>query len=167
MIYLKKYILYIFFRQDGDQFLPNVRSENGVLYVDVAVPENQGVYICQSTPYLNINPELIVLTVVPTTPVSPDNVSNITLSVNQLKIPTGGSGTIECNPHGYPSPLIKWTKVLFVICLKKIKVKQSRTRSSVSTSDKQFANLILFLSSPLTVTSRVLFDRIKMLLYVL
>lgn len=97
-------------RQDGDQFLPNVRSENGVLYVEVAVPENQGVYICQTTPYLDINPELIVLTVVPTTPVSPDNVSNITLSVNQLKIPTGGSGTIECSPHGYPSPLIKWTK---------------------------------------------------------
>ncbi|CAH2103371.1 unnamed protein product [Euphydryas editha] len=95
-------------RQDGSEFLPNVRSENGVLYVEVAVPENQGVYICQTTPYIDINPELVILTVIPTRTPSPE--SNITLSVNQLKIPTGGSGTIECSPQGYPLPLIKWTK---------------------------------------------------------
>nr|XP_026490200.1 basement membrane-specific heparan sulfate proteoglycan core protein isoform X1 [Vanessa tameamea] len=97
-------------RQDGNNFLPNVRAENGVLYVELAVPENDGVYICQTTPYININPELVVLKVIPNRPPSPEETSNITLSVNQLKIPTGGSGTIECIPQGYPLPLIKWTK---------------------------------------------------------
>ncbi|XP_050360627.1 basement membrane-specific heparan sulfate proteoglycan core protein isoform X11 [Nymphalis io] len=97
-------------RQDGNQFLPNVRAENGVLYVELAVPENDGVYICQTTPYININPELVVLKVIPNRTPSPEEAPNITLSVNQLKIPTGGSGTIECSPQGYPLPLIKWTK---------------------------------------------------------
>ncbi|XP_073960356.1 peroxidasin homolog [Choristoneura fumiferana] len=35
--------------QDGSELAQNVRSENGVLYIDVARLENQGVYVCQTT----------------------------------------------------------------------------------------------------------------------
>ncbi|XP_038216734.1 basement membrane-specific heparan sulfate proteoglycan core protein-like isoform X5 [Zerene cesonia] len=96
-------------RQDGTAFLPNVRSDNGVLYVDYARLENEGVYICQTTSP-DVNPKLIVLTVIPQSTPAPSEVSNITVSVDHLKIPTGGSGTIDCTPQGYPLPLIKWTK---------------------------------------------------------
>ncbi|XP_045509969.1 basement membrane-specific heparan sulfate proteoglycan core protein isoform X5 [Colias croceus] len=96
-------------RQDGTAFLPNVRSDNGVLYVDYARLENEGVYICQTTSP-DVNPKLIVLTVLPQSTPPPSEMSNITVSVDHLKIPTGGSGTIDCTPQGYPLPLIKWTK---------------------------------------------------------
>ncbi|XP_045489882.1 basement membrane-specific heparan sulfate proteoglycan core protein isoform X8 [Pieris rapae] len=94
-------------RQDGTDFLPNVRSDNGVLYIDYARLENSGVYICQTSAF-GVNPTLITLEVRPQGP--PVETSNITLSVDHLRIPTGGSGTIDCTPQGYPVPLIKWTK---------------------------------------------------------
>ncbi|XP_045784357.1 basement membrane-specific heparan sulfate proteoglycan core protein-like isoform X5 [Maniola jurtina] len=96
-------------RQDGTQFSPNVRADNGVLYIDVARLENQGVYICQ-TAAPDVKPVLVVLTVIPTGTVSPNDITNISLSVNQLTIPTGGRGEIECYPRGDPLPLIKWSK---------------------------------------------------------
>lgn len=101
----------MYFRGDGTQFLSNVRSENGVLYIEQAVPENQGVYMCQAPPIYDVGPEMTVLTVISINTPSPDEMSNITLSTEHLKIPTGGSGTVDCNPQGYPLPLIKWTKV--------------------------------------------------------
>ncbi|CAH4038667.1 unnamed protein product [Pieris brassicae] len=94
-------------RQDGTDFLPNVRSDSGVLYIDFARLENSGVYICQTSAF-GVNPTLITLEVRPQGP--PVETSNITVSVDHLRIPTGGSGTIECTPQGYPVPLIKWTK---------------------------------------------------------
>lgn len=102
----------LIYRQDGTQFLPNVRADNGVLYIDVARLENQGVYICQ-TEAPNVNPVLVVLTVIPTGTVAPGEMPNISLSVDQLTIPTGGRGEIECAPRGNPLPLIKWSKVNF------------------------------------------------------
>ncbi|XP_069364960.1 basement membrane-specific heparan sulfate proteoglycan core protein isoform X9 [Maniola hyperantus] len=96
-------------RQDGTQFSPNVRADNGVLYIDVARLENQGVYICQ-TAAPDVKPVLVVLTVIPTGTVSPNDITNISLSVDRLTIPTGGRGEIECYPRGDPMPLIKWSK---------------------------------------------------------
>ncbi|XP_052746482.1 basement membrane-specific heparan sulfate proteoglycan core protein isoform X2 [Bicyclus anynana] len=96
-------------RQDGSQFESNVRADNGVLSIDVARLENQGVYICQ-TASSDVNPVLVVLTVIPTGTVPPNEMSNISLSVNSLTIPTGGMGQIECIPRGDPLPLIRWSK---------------------------------------------------------
>ncbi|XP_053624887.1 basement membrane-specific heparan sulfate proteoglycan core protein isoform X4 [Plodia interpunctella] len=95
-------------RQDGSDLQYNVRSENGVLYVENAQPENQGVYVCQ-TIYGRVNPIAISLTVIPFVS-SPEDEPNITLSVSSLRIPTGGSGSVECIPSGYPLPTIKWTR---------------------------------------------------------
>ncbi|CAH2220488.1 jg2114, partial [Pararge aegeria aegeria] len=97
-------------RQDGTQFLPNVRADNGVLSINVARRENEGVYICQ-TESPDVNPVLVVLTIIPTSTIPPNEVTDITLSVNQTTIPAGGKGQIECSPKGEPMPLIKWTKV--------------------------------------------------------
>lgn len=91
-------------------FLSNVRSENGVLYIEYAQPDNQGVYICQST-LSNVSPVQVLVTVVPVEPVT--ETYNISASVDRLKIPTGGSGTVDCNVSGRPAPIIKWTKVTF------------------------------------------------------
>ncbi|KAJ0183614.1 hypothetical protein K1T71_000037 [Dendrolimus kikuchii] len=93
-------------RQDGSSLLANVRSDNGVLYIDYARPENQGVYICQSVSS-DVSPVPILITVITTSTPSP---SNITVSVDHLKIPTGGTGTVDCNPQGSPLPMIKWMK---------------------------------------------------------
>ncbi|XP_072931305.1 basement membrane-specific heparan sulfate proteoglycan core protein [Epargyreus clarus] len=95
-------------RQDGSELLPNVRDDNGVLYVDAAVLENQGVYVCRAIDA--INPVQVVLTVVSLNTPSPDEGPQIKVSTEVLKIPTGGSGTVECTPLGYPRPLIKWTR---------------------------------------------------------
>ncbi|CAH0716594.1 unnamed protein product, partial [Brenthis ino] len=97
-------------REDGTQFLSNVRSENGVLYIEYAVPENQGVYMCQTPPNYDMRPEMTVITVISLNTPSPGETTNITVSADQITIPTGGSGTVDCNPQGYPLPLIKWTK---------------------------------------------------------
>ncbi|XP_022832802.1 basement membrane-specific heparan sulfate proteoglycan core protein-like isoform X3 [Spodoptera litura] len=94
-------------RKDNAVFLSNVRSENGVLYIDYAQPDNQGVYICQST-LSNVSPVQVLVTVVQAEPVT--ETYNISASVDRLKIPTGGSGTVDCNVSGRPTPLIKWTK---------------------------------------------------------
>ncbi|KAH9644190.1 hypothetical protein HF086_008679, partial [Spodoptera exigua] len=94
-------------RKDNAVFLSNVRSENGVLYIDYAQPDNQGVYICQSS-LSNVPPVQVLVTVVPAEPVQ--ETYNISASVDRLKIPTGGSGTVDCNVSGRPTPLIKWTK---------------------------------------------------------
>ncbi|CAK1554719.1 unnamed protein product [Leptosia nina] len=96
-------------RQDATEFLPNVRAANGVLYIDYARRENAGVYICQTSAF-GVNPTLITLEVRPQGTPAPSEVSNITVSVDHLRIPTGGSGTIDCTPQGYPLPLVKWTK---------------------------------------------------------
>ncbi|XP_028173989.1 basement membrane-specific heparan sulfate proteoglycan core protein isoform X3 [Ostrinia furnacalis] len=96
-------------RQDGAQFQANVRSINGVLYVDYANPDNQGVYICRTTSY-DVAPVLVVLTVLSQGTPPPEQQPNITVSVNNLKIPTGGSGAVECTPKGYPQPQIRWRK---------------------------------------------------------
>lgn len=102
---------YLCFREDGTEFLSNVRSENGVLYIEYAVPENQGVYMCQAPSIYDVRPERIVLTVIAINTPSPDEMPNITLSTDYLKISTGGSGTVDCYPQGYPLPYIRWTKV--------------------------------------------------------
>lgn len=70
--------------------------------------ENQGVYICQTTSY-QIEPVLVVITIVPS--IVPTQNPNVTVSVSSLTIPTGGIGKIECEPVGYPLPLIRWSKV--------------------------------------------------------
>nr|XP_032526331.1 basement membrane-specific heparan sulfate proteoglycan core protein [Danaus plexippus plexippus] len=94
-------------RQDGTPLLQNVRSSNGVLYINNAIMENQGVYICQTTSY-QIEPVLVVITIVPS--IVPTQNPNVTVSVSSLTIPTGGIGKIECEPVGYPLPLIRWSK---------------------------------------------------------
>ncbi|KAL0852381.1 hypothetical protein ABMA28_000578 [Loxostege sticticalis] len=96
-------------RQDGTQLQSNVRSVNGVLYIDYAQLDNQGVYVCRTTSY-DVAPVLVVVTVIPQGTPAPEQQPNITVSVNNLKIPTGGSGTVECSPRGYPQPLIRWRK---------------------------------------------------------
>lgn len=102
-------MLKFFFRQDNAIFPSNVRSENGVLYIEYAIPENQGVYVCQS-PLSDVAPVPILVTVNVQSPPTP-GVYNITVSEDRLRIPTGGSGTVECNVDGRPAPLIRWTKV--------------------------------------------------------
>uniref|UniRef100_A0A2A4JY62 Hemolin n=1 Tax=Heliothis virescens TaxID=7102 RepID=A0A2A4JY62_HELVI len=94
-------------RQDNALFLDNARSENGVLYIDYAQPDNRGVYVCQSR-ISEVSPIAIFVDVVSTSPVP--STYNISASVDRLKIPTGGSGTVECNVVGRPIPLVKWTK---------------------------------------------------------
>ncbi|RVE42173.1 hypothetical protein evm_013174 [Chilo suppressalis] len=96
-------------RQDGTELQSNVRSENGVLYIDYAQLTNQGVYVCQTTAY-DVQPVRIVVAVIPQGTPSPEDQSNITVSVDRLRIPTGGSGSVECTPRGYPLPLISWKK---------------------------------------------------------
>ncbi|XP_073959315.1 basement membrane-specific heparan sulfate proteoglycan core protein-like [Choristoneura fumiferana] len=96
-------------RQDGSELAQNVRSENGVLYIDVARLENQGVYVCQTTSEQAASVPILV-TVVPLSTPAPGEAPSISVSVDSLKIPTGGSGTIDCNPQGYPQPYIKWSK---------------------------------------------------------
>ncbi|XP_052752510.1 basement membrane-specific heparan sulfate proteoglycan core protein isoform X3 [Galleria mellonella] len=96
-------------RQDGTAFYGNVRSENGVLYIQSALPENQGVYICQ-TPYNSISPIMVVLKVIPLETPSPSESSNITTTVPGLRIPTGGTDSVECLPTGYPPPIVRWKK---------------------------------------------------------
>ncbi|CAK1588065.1 unnamed protein product [Parnassius mnemosyne] len=96
-------------RQDGARLLNNVRSDNGVLYIDYATQNNQGIYICQ-TLSTDIVPIPVVVTIIPIGTPSPAEASNITVSVNQVKIPTGGSGSVDCSPLGNPLPLIRWTK---------------------------------------------------------
>ena len=98
----------LFYSQDNAIFPSNVRSENGVLYIEYALPENQGVYICQS-PLSEVAPVPILVTVNVQAPPSPEY--NISVSEDRLRIPTGGSGTVECNVIGRPTPLIRWTKV--------------------------------------------------------
>lgn len=98
----------MFYRQDNAIFLPNVRSENGVLYIDNAQTDNQGVYICQA-PITDVAPVQLLVTVIALNPEIEE--ANITVSADRLKIPTGGSGTVDCNPVGRPAPLIKWSKV--------------------------------------------------------
>lgn len=104
----------MFYRQDNAIFLPNVRSENGVLYIDYAQLDNQGVYICQA-PVTDVSPVPVLVTVIAQYPDVEQ--SNITVSVDRLKIPTGGRGTVDCNPVGRPTPLIKWSKVQSTITL--------------------------------------------------
>ncbi|XP_050682975.1 basement membrane-specific heparan sulfate proteoglycan core protein isoform X5 [Leptidea sinapis] len=96
-------------RQDETPLLSNVQSRNGVLYISNARVENSGIYVCQ-TSYRGVEPKLIDLTVISLSTPSPEERSNISVSVNELKIPTGGRGTIDCIPHGYPLPNIRWTK---------------------------------------------------------
>ncbi|KAJ8737484.1 hypothetical protein PYW08_000079 [Mythimna loreyi] len=95
-------------RQDKAIFPSNVRSENGVLYIEYAIPENQGIYICQS-PLSEVAPVPILVTVNVRAPPTPE-AYNISVSEDRLRIPTGGSGTVECNVVGRPTPLIRWTK---------------------------------------------------------
>ncbi|KAJ8737311.1 hypothetical protein PYW07_000582 [Mythimna separata] len=95
-------------RQDKAIFPSNVRSENGVLYIEYAIPENQGIYICQS-PLSDVAPVPILVTVNVQAPPIPEGY-NITVSEDRLRIPTGGSGTVECNVVGRPTPLVRWTK---------------------------------------------------------
>lgn len=99
---------FIYYRQDNALFLSNVRSENGVLYIDYAQPDNQGVYVCQA-PLSDVSSIPVLVNVVAQN--RQPEVYNITVSADRLKIPTGGSGTVECNPVGHPSPRIKWSKV--------------------------------------------------------
>ncbi|XP_068617476.1 basement membrane-specific heparan sulfate proteoglycan core protein isoform X3 [Battus philenor] len=96
-------------RQDGAQLLENVRSDNGVLYIDYATPDNQGIYICQSIS-TDIVPIPVVVTIIPFGTPSPGESSNITVSVTDVRIPSGGSGSVDCSPEGNPLPLIKWSK---------------------------------------------------------
>ncbi|XP_045541991.1 basement membrane-specific heparan sulfate proteoglycan core protein isoform X1 [Papilio machaon] len=96
-------------RQDGAQLLENVRSDNGVLYIDRATTENQGIYVCHSIS-TEIGPVPIVVTIIPLNPPSPGEASNITVSEKSLRLHAGASGSVECNPTGNPLPLIKWTK---------------------------------------------------------
>lgn len=95
-------------RQDNTDFPSNVRSENGVLYIEYAEPSNQGVYVCRSQ-LSNVAPIPILVTVIERNPVP--EVVNISVSVERLTIPTGGSGTVDCNVVGRPLPLIRWSKV--------------------------------------------------------
>ncbi|XP_060809746.1 basement membrane-specific heparan sulfate proteoglycan core protein isoform X4 [Amyelois transitella] len=95
-------------RQDRTDLQYNVRSENGVLYIENAQPDNQGVYVCQ-TLYSRVNPVVITLHVIPIVS-PPEDEPNITLSVSSLRIPTGGSGSVDCIPSGYPLPVVKWTR---------------------------------------------------------
>lgn len=96
-------------RQDNAPFENNVRSINGVLYVNNAIPENQGVYICRS-----VSPHVpsvsIVLNVNPSGTQPPFEIQNVVASVERLSIPTGGTGTVDCTPKGFPLPTIKWSK---------------------------------------------------------
>ncbi|XP_047041100.1 basement membrane-specific heparan sulfate proteoglycan core protein-like isoform X2 [Helicoverpa zea] len=94
-------------RQDNAVFPENVRSEYGVLYIDYAQPDNRGVYVCQSR-ISDVSPEAIFVDVVSSSPAP--STYNISASVDRLKIPTGGSGTVECNVVGRPLPVVKWTK---------------------------------------------------------
>ncbi|XP_075991621.1 terribly reduced optic lobes isoform X3 [Anticarsia gemmatalis] len=94
-------------RQDSARFQPNVRSDNGVLYIEAAIPENQGVYICHSQQY-DIAPIQIHLTISAINPVQEEY--NLTLSVSRLSIPTGGSGAVDCMVRGRLTPTIRWTK---------------------------------------------------------
>lgn len=83
--------------------------------------ENQGVYICQSSsPQVSAVP--ILVTVTPLSPTVPPIAPNVTVSVGSLSIPTGEKGIVECTPHGFPLPLIRWSKVSFILIpnLKKI-----------------------------------------------
>ncbi|KOB69320.1 Terribly reduced optic lobes [Operophtera brumata] len=68
-------------REDGDRFQANVRSDNGVLYIDEATLENAGVYVCQ-THGSEVNPEPILLTVVSTATPSPDQLPEVEVPVN-------------------------------------------------------------------------------------
>ncbi|CAG9782356.1 unnamed protein product [Diatraea saccharalis] len=96
-------------RQDGTELESNVRSVNGVLYIDYARLSNQGVYVCQTSSY-DVQPVRVVVAVIPQGTPRPEDQSNITVSVDSLKIPSGGSGSVECTPRGYPLPQITWRK---------------------------------------------------------
>lgn len=87
-----------------------MRDDNGVLYVDGAVIENQGVYVCRAI-LDAISPAQVVLTVQSLNTPSPDQGLELKLSTEVLNIPTGGSGSVDCTPVGYPRPLIRWTRV--------------------------------------------------------
>nr|XP_037874357.1 basement membrane-specific heparan sulfate proteoglycan core protein isoform X3 [Bombyx mori] len=96
-------------RQDNAPFVANVRSDNGVLYIEYARPENDGIYVCQSSSS-NVSPQSIIITIIPTYSPDPAKESNISISVDSLKVPAGGSGKIDCNPDGTILPTIKWSK---------------------------------------------------------
>lgn len=95
-------------RQDSSPLQDNIQVDRGILYINNARPENQGVYICLSTS--SDAPPATALITVNDINVEPGVEPNITVSVDSLKIPTGESGTVDCNPLGSPLPMIKWTK---------------------------------------------------------
>lgn len=107
-MYLHIYLLIS--REDRQDFQPNVRADNGILYIDYALPENRGVYTCQVA-LPDVAPVSVLLTVVPSGTPSPSDDSNITVSKNTVRIPQGGSDSVDCSPLGYPQPIIKWRKV--------------------------------------------------------
>ncbi|XP_037299981.1 basement membrane-specific heparan sulfate proteoglycan core protein isoform X7 [Manduca sexta] len=96
-------------RQDGYPLSENIRSQNGVLYIDYARLDDQGVYLCQSASPGVVPAQIVVKVERAGTP-SPADVSNITVSVDRIIIPTGETGTIDCNPMGYPLPFIRWSR---------------------------------------------------------
>ncbi|KAI5637001.1 immunoglobulin domain-containing protein [Phthorimaea operculella] len=96
-------------REDKTAFRYNVRSEQGVLYIDNAVPENRGIYVCQaSSP--DIDPVSVVLSVIPLASTLPSQQPNITIPEDRVVVSTGDSRAIECIPLGYPQPRIRWSK---------------------------------------------------------
>ncbi|XP_048488585.1 basement membrane-specific heparan sulfate proteoglycan core protein isoform X3 [Plutella xylostella] len=96
-------------RQDGGELTQNVQSDNGVLYIDGARAENQGVYICQASSS-NVAPVPVVVTVILTGTPPPSENPNVTVLEDRIKIPTGGNVVINCIPSGQPLPLITWKK---------------------------------------------------------
>lgn len=107
---------YLTFRQDGANLEPNARSINGVLHIDDAVMENQGVYICHSN-VPEVVPVSVLLTVNLLGTRPPFEVQNVTVDKQRLIIPTGDFGTVECVPHGFPLPTVKWSKVKYTFYL--------------------------------------------------
>ncbi|XP_061720060.1 basement membrane-specific heparan sulfate proteoglycan core protein isoform X2 [Cydia pomonella] len=96
-------------RQDGNEFESNVQSLNGVLYIDVARLENQGVYMCKTTSG-QAESMAVVVKVIPVGTQSPLESPGVELDVNELRIPTGESGVVHCTATGNPLPRIVWSK---------------------------------------------------------
>ncbi|KAL4717631.1 hypothetical protein ACJJTC_000780, partial [Scirpophaga incertulas] len=97
-------------RLDTTPFQSNVHSEYGILNIEAAQVENQGVYVCKSS-LSNVNPIQFIIKVKHEKDIPDLNENSyINVSHKTLTIPTGRSGKVDCIPKGNPLPLINWSR---------------------------------------------------------
>lgn len=100
----------------------NVKIFGNLLYIDNAISENQGVYMCNVDDMPDVSPIPVYITVNPKKfEYSPQEV---TVKQNKYFIPAGESLSVECKPRGYPLPMVKWRRVnIYFICFLNLPIK--------------------------------------------